>query len=264
MNGLSSARVRKRADSLRTKAMHVPKTWNAFSHGTPTSDLDGWVILAPQADRVAARLALLLEKMGISPVRRVTELELAHARWAHWISGLGNCSTWVRLEDGTVLGPGLRGVVNRLTTLTLPQAVASSADADYARHENFALLISWLAGLRCTVIDRPTASSLGGTGLSHSDWVGRALSAGFCVPPVRERRRLPTSRHLLINGTLESASPVSSRFRAACRRIAVASDAPILWITAIDGTPPIFIDARTPIRMPPDVTARTVVTLLAR
>ncbi len=57
-------------------------------------------------------------------------------------------------------------------------------DRDYVAHEMTAFLLAWLIEIRCTVIDRPSTTSLSGCGRSSHAWAGLARSLGIAADPM--------------------------------------------------------------------------------
>jgi len=109
------------------------------------------------------------------------------------------CRTSVQLRDGRKWSDSdLAVVVNRLQFADVPHFVrARSGDREYAVMEFFALLISWLSGLTCTVIQPPSAQALHGRLLSPVAWQSLAARAGLAVPRLRivtRSRQFPSPR----------------------------------------------------------------------
>jgi hypothetical protein len=86
------------------------------------------------------------------------------------------------LADGTVAAASLRGVHTRLGAVApadLPHITAD--DREYVAAEMTAFLLSFLGGLSCPVLNRPTASSLMGPGWHLPRWRAAAIAAGLRV-----------------------------------------------------------------------------------
>lgn len=117
----------------------------------------------------------------------------------HGLDG-GRCQTSVRLRDGRSWSDtDLAVVVNRLQFADVPQfSRARAVDREYAVMEFFALLISWLSGLDCPVIQPPSAQALHGRLLSPIAWQSLAVRAGLAVPRLRvvtSPRLFPAAQH---------------------------------------------------------------------
>jgi len=141
-----------------------------------------FVILAHVDDETALRVyAALRARHGTQQVKIVSSEELALAPyWAHRIEN-SSCSTTLYLSDGTELSSDRIGVVfNRLRYAAVPHfAHAAEADRSYAADETYALWLSWLASLPCTVVNRPTSRGLGSQNRSMTEWLLLAAKAGF-------------------------------------------------------------------------------------
>jgi hypothetical protein len=60
-------------------------------------------------------------------------------------------------------------------------------DRSYVAAEMTALLVSWLSGLKCPVLNRPTPLCLSGPNWGPEQWTHVAAQAGIRVRPVRRR-----------------------------------------------------------------------------
>ena len=147
-----------------------------------------FIILAHPGDHTAVCVASALRRHhGPHAVRLVSVDEILLApRWVHCVGAKG-VDTTVELHDGTALHSASIGVVfNRLNYVDAAHfAHAPAADKDYAAMELFALLLSWLAGLPCPVINRPSPAGLGGAVQTLQDWLLLAVRAGLAVPNMR-------------------------------------------------------------------------------
>ena len=158
-----------------------------------------FVVLAHLEDDTAVRVAAsLAHRNGAAAVKLVSADELVMARrWTHAITD-SRVSSKVELADGTALEPGRSSVIfNRLRAIPLPRVHMKVSDQEYAVMEFHALVLSWLHGLECRVVNRPSARGLSGAERSQSEWLTLAAKAGL---PVRDRafvtdpRRFPRSR----------------------------------------------------------------------
>lgn len=140
------------------------------------------LILAPAVDRTAVRVAALAAERGTVPVRMVSPIELAQARWIHRVDS-NDVDTIIRLRDGTTLrSTDFTGVFNRMWGV--PEVAFFSfaaADREYAVAEMHALVASWLASLRCAVINRGSPHALCGSAFSASRWQTAAARVGLPV-----------------------------------------------------------------------------------
>jgi len=114
----------------------------------------------------------------------ITSETLAHCYdWEHTV-GADGVGISFRLPDGRlVVGRQIEGVLNRLL-MPPPELIsqATPADRDYAQQELTALYLSWLHGLSCPVLNRPTPQGLAGRWRHASEWALAAHQAGFGVP----------------------------------------------------------------------------------
>ena len=89
-------------------------------------------MLCGPEDRSALWAAQALQDRGL-PVRVVTTQEVVYSTSLRHTVAFGEVTTAVRLADGTLLGPDLRGTLNRMTWVpTEHLAGAEPADRDYA------------------------------------------------------------------------------------------------------------------------------------
>ena len=157
-----------------------------------------FLVLAHIGDDTAAEVAFRLRRrVGPSRVRIVTPEELVLApSWAHALDDAGP-RTRIRLANGEVIGdPQPIAVFNRLRFVTAIQFdVAATVDREYATMELHALLLSWLASLRCPVVNRPSPRGLGGDDRTILEWLRLANRAGL---PVRAMRATTDGRGLAV------------------------------------------------------------------
>lgn len=143
-----------------------------------------FLILAHRWDTSAAAVAALLQRRhGAAEVRLVALEELLYApSWAHRLEDQ-RVTTEVRLHDGTVICSDDTGVVlQRLRPFTMPHF--DSQDRAYAAAEMSALLLSWLAGFACPVLN-PVAPRSFCFGRSPVRWLALASEAGLPLPRLR-------------------------------------------------------------------------------
>jgi hypothetical protein len=106
--------------------------------------------------------------------------DLAHAVWEHRVGGLG-VHSGLRFRDGSTLAdfvPNL--VLNRL--IFDAQALFAywpEVDRNYARVELYALLLSFLHGFTCPVVNQPDPTGLAGAVLRPLVWCARAAASGL-------------------------------------------------------------------------------------
>jgi len=113
--------------------------------------------------------------------------EIVYApRWSHTLNG-AKAKAALTLHDGTEIHGDRIGIVfNRLQYLDMPHfATSNKADREYAAMEMFALFVSWLKALSCTVINPVSSQNLAGPIHSSLAWQQLAGKAG--LPTVRLR-----------------------------------------------------------------------------
>jgi hypothetical protein len=111
---------------------------------------------------------------------------LLGSRFTHRIDARG-VATEVVLAGGRRLDSAtLSGLACRLThLLPLQFATAAEADRDYAAMESQALLLSWLASLRCPVLNRASPRGLAGPVLGALEWSALAAASGLRARRIR-------------------------------------------------------------------------------
>jgi hypothetical protein len=146
-----------------------------------------WVVLCHTSDLPALWAFQGLTARGLSPLELVSAEALASSlQWVHRV-GTKATSLTVRLADGREFSDEtLQGVLNRLVTApTHLWQTANEADREYVVQELTAFYLSWLYGLPCPVINRPSPVGLGGQWRDESEWVYLAGQAGLTTRPYR-------------------------------------------------------------------------------
>jgi hypothetical protein len=109
--------------------------------------------------------------------------------------------TEVRLADGTVLGPSLRGTLNRVTRLPSAHLGATHAtDRDYLLQELHAVLVSLLHAWPGVVIGRAHPRGLCGAWWRPAEWMVAAGQAGLVGVGYRSggSDEVPSSQTILV------------------------------------------------------------------
>lgn len=150
-------------------------------------DAPARLLVIADADDLGARAvaAAVRRSRGNDSVEVVVAAELtATAIWEHRIRD-GRARSRVRLVDGRVLDDSPAGaVLNRIGVVAGPQ-LATRPDREYAAMELHALLLSWLAGLACPVLNPPSPVGLGGARRGELDWLAVGSRLGLPVRTVR-------------------------------------------------------------------------------
>lgn len=141
-------------------------------------DLEYAVLCGPE-DASALWAAGRLRDRGV-PLRVVTVEELVYAPSIRYATVGTGVVTEVRLADGTVLGPSLRGTLNRVTRLPSAHLGATHAtDRDYLLQELHAVLVSLLHAWPGVVIGRAHPRGLCGAWWRPAEWMVAAGQAGL-------------------------------------------------------------------------------------
>lgn len=94
------------------------------------------------------------------------------------------------VNDRPVAGADIAGVLTRLPWISeqdVPHVVPQ--DRAYVASEMTAFLTSWLSGLKCPVLNRPTPTCLAGPPWRRERWLHLAARAGIPVCPVHRDTR---------------------------------------------------------------------------
>lgn len=197
-----------------------------------------------------------LRRMGLAPVEVVLPDELAlDARLVHHV-GTDGASVELRLRRGlTVRAEDLRGVLNRM--VGVPQAALgplAPIDRDYVAEELQAALVSWLAGLACPVLNRPTPGFLCGPWRPPSGWRWLAARVGLPARPWRlaswdePEPPDPAERRVALVVAGEVAGPVPDGLAPGCVALAEAAGATLLGVVFASGADGAWrVDDATPL-----------------
>jgi hypothetical protein len=139
------------------------------------------VVLASRFDTQAVWLAERWRHRGAC---LLTCEDLSRPGWRHESAAPAR-STAV-LEGRVIPVESIGGVLTRLYAVTedeLPHIVPE--ERAYVAAEMTAFLLAWLSSLRCTVLNRPTPSSLCGPNWSAERWLSEGARAGLQIEPLR-------------------------------------------------------------------------------
>jgi hypothetical protein len=144
------------------------------------------VVVASRYDKPARRLS---ERWAGHGGCLLTSEDLSIRGWRYRPSDpLGSTAI---LDGREVKQSEIRGVVTRLQWVWEGELVdIVSDDRAYVASEMSAFLLSWLSGLTCPVLNRPTASCLTGPAWGLQQWTTAAFKAGMRIQPVRRRASL--------------------------------------------------------------------------
>ena len=166
------------------------------------------VIIARETDTVARSLVSHWAKYGAA---LLTPTDLSQAGWHHAPAAIHDDT--VILSKRQVPSRAITGILTRLPCVC-EQDVAHHLvpeDRAYVASEMTAFLLSWLAGLGCPLLNRPTPTCLSGPGWRVERWVHLAGRLGI---PVR-----PVSRHVKWSNDL----PLRHE-RQSCQTVTVIGD----------------------------------------
>jgi len=138
-----------------------------------------YAVLCGPEDAAAVWAAHELTRRGL-PVRVITTEELVYsASLTHRLSADGS-TVAVRLADGSILGPGLRGTLNRVVRLPRAHLAATDEkDHDYVLSELHAVLTSLLFALPGVVVGRADPRGLSGAWWRPAEWLVAAGRSGL-------------------------------------------------------------------------------------
>ena len=138
-----------------------------------------YAVLCGPEDAAAVWAAHELTRRGL-PVRVITTEELVYsASLTHRLSADGS-TVAVRLADGSILGPGLRGTLNRVVRFPRAHLAATDEkDRDYVLSELHAVLTSLLFALPGVVVGRADPRGLSGAWWRPAEWLVAAGRSGM-------------------------------------------------------------------------------------
>jgi hypothetical protein len=144
------------------------------------------VIIAGQQDGAARFLAA---RWKAYDARLLTPRDLSIAGWQHQPHP---GREYMAVVDGQgVAGAEITGVLTRLSYVPEQELMhVVEHDRAFIAAEMTALLSSWLTGLGCPVLNRPTPTCLSGPAWRREQWVYFAARLGIPVCPVHRDTRL--------------------------------------------------------------------------
>lgn len=174
------------------------------------------LVLCGVDDRSAVRVyCALRDRLGSKAVELVSAEEMALAPgWRHTIES-GRVDTVLTLPGGRRLQMEQMGLVfQRIQQVDVPQFQGSRPDdREFALAEMQALLLSWLAGLPCPVVNRAGPRGLCGAQRSRFEWLALAVSAGLptrgfeLVSEARRFGRSSFTPHVPVSGAVLDDPP---------------------------------------------------------
>lgn len=145
------------------------------------------IIVADRQDVAAQRLAARWQTQG---AELLTGKDFAVAGWCHFIGPV----EFARAVVGgrMVTTQEIAGVLTRLPRVNENELThIAPADRAYVAAETTAFLVSWLSGLTCPVLNRPTPNCLSGPNWRPEQWLHAAAQLGIPVSQVRREATLP-------------------------------------------------------------------------
>lgn len=163
--------------------------------------------------------------------RIVTPQELVYAPDMHLRSDGTASSSSVTLKSvGPLDSASITGVINRIAFLPDGHlANVAATDRTYIQQELLAIWSSWISALPCTVLNRPTATSISGPMYHPAVWHHSAAAAGLPVAQLTYDADLPdpvpptpVQSAIVCQGQCHSASLPPALFGACCDLAAFA------------------------------------------
>jgi hypothetical protein len=143
------------------------------------------VILAGEQDHSARWLAQRWNRFGAGVL---SPNDLSFAGWRHHV-GVA-CEDTAVIDRQIVPAAKITGVLTRLPCVSEHELVhIVPADRAYVAAEMTAFLLSWLSGLACRLLNRPTPTCLLGCNWRSEQWVSLASLLGIPVIPVRRHAK---------------------------------------------------------------------------
>lgn len=186
---------------------------------------------------------ILAEHWHEKDVRALTPADLSKPGWRY--------RPWCP-DDTTIVVDGVElpekivaGVVTTLPCVSrhdLPHILEH--DRDYVAAEMTAFLLAWLSELRCPVIERPSPSSLTGSGLRDWQWIALARGLGIraSAPNTGERDNI-VDVTVLAGHAIGAPTPVHAR---AAERLADSAARNLVTLTFARGTPELIAVKHVP------------------
>src|SRR5512147_918601 len=133
------------------------------------------VLMASERDEQARAFAARYAKRGLA---MLTPADLSLRGW-RWRSADPRSSVAL-IKAKRLLPDDIEGVITRLPWV-LPGDVRGiqAGDREYVAAEISAFLLTWLASLRCPLLNRPSAQCLSGPGWHPQMWLGKAQQLGI-------------------------------------------------------------------------------------
>lgn len=205
-----------------------------------------YAVLCSTTDPSGPWAAAALRRRGLPGVRLVTAEEIVYStRFVHR-QGPGGVTTEITLPGGAVLGPGLRGALNRVVTVPSAHLAASpESDRDYAVQEMYALLTSVLASLP-GVVNTAGPRGLPGPWLSDAAWLREAACSGLVGTGFRSGRPAweapaPDTSVLVVGDQVlparQGAAGVPAHVSAGCEALADRLGAQVLGVDFVTAGP---------------------------
>ena len=178
----------------------------------PVQPVEYAVLCGPE-DAAAVWAAHELTRRGLR-VRVVTTEELVYSAGLVHTVGRAGTAVAVPLPDGAVLGPDLRGTLNRVVRIPRGHLAATSeTDRDYVLLELQAILTSLLVALPGVVVGRADPRGLSGAWWRPAEWMLAAAQCRLTTVGYRSGgadETGPTSTVLVVAGEVVGPSLPSS------------------------------------------------------
>lgn len=141
------------------------------------------VVVASRHDRAAATL---VARWGADAAVLLTAEDLSVSGWRQYVAAAGTPAAVIGGREMALAE--IIGVVTRLPSVSeLDLLYIVPADRAYVAAEMTAFLLTWLSGLPCPVVNRPTPTCLSGPYWRPEQWAYVAAQVGMRVQPVHRR-----------------------------------------------------------------------------
>jgi hypothetical protein len=165
-----------------------------------------FVILASRFDWGAARLADRWAKQG---ARLMTPEDLSRSGWRDYLPTSKTARSTAVLGGQEVSFDEIEGVIVRLPWVMENElSHIAHVDRSYVASEMSSYLVCWLSGLKCPVLNRPSATCLSGPGWRAEQWLHAAMKLGIPVKMARRSSMTPETSRVPEDGPVEMITVV--------------------------------------------------------
>jgi len=143
------------------------------------------LIMAGKQDQSARLLAERWNQFG---AEILSPADLSQSGWRHYAANPSEDTAVINRQ--TVFVGKITGVLTRLPYVSERELMhIVPPDRAYVAAEMTAFLLSWLTGLKCPLLNRPTPTCLSGCDWRREQWIYLATLLGIPVIPVRRQAK---------------------------------------------------------------------------